>query len=99
MARPVGPVRPSGSGYRRAVVRWVCTSVTAFVLTGFTFLLLTGHYIEDGPVLVRLSPDHGIHQGDVFVVAGWVLAMLSLVVLTTLAGRREPAVESGRVSS
>ena len=89
-----GGRRSSGYGYRLAVVRWVCATAIALILTSFTFLLLTGHYINDGPVLVRVSRSHGIHEGDVFVVAGWVVAMLSLVVLTVLAGRRQSAVES-----
>jgi hypothetical protein len=70
------------------VTQWLCATVTAIVVTVFTFLLLTGHYINDGPVLVRVSGDHGIHEGDMFVVAGWVVAMVSLLVLTLRSNRR-----------
>ncbi len=64
------------------MVRWLCALVTAAVLTGFTFLLLTGQYVNDGPVVARVTSDHGIHAGDVFVVAAWAVAMLGLLVLT-----------------
>jgi hypothetical protein len=70
------------------VVRWLCATVTGIVLTVFTFLLLTGRYINDGAVLVRVSRGHGIHEGDVFVVGAWAVAMLGLLVLTVRPNRR-----------
>jgi hypothetical protein len=51
------------------------------IVTGFTVLLLTGHYREEGPVLVTVADDHGLHSGDVFVIAGWAVSIVALVVL------------------
>ena len=63
------------------MLRWSCAAVAATVVSGFAFLLVTGRYISDGPVLARLAEDHGVHLGDVFVVAGWAVAMVMLTVL------------------
>jgi hypothetical protein len=60
------------------VIRWLCALVTGAVVSGFAFLLLTGQYINDGPVLLRVSREHGLHAGDFFVVAGWAVAVLAL---------------------
>ena len=68
------------------VIRWLCALVTAAVVSGFAFLLLTGEYVNDGPVLLRLSRNHGLHAGDFFVVAGWAVAVLALAYLS--ASRR-----------
>ncbi len=62
--------------------------VVGAVLSGFAFLLLTGEYANDGPVLVRVVPDRGLHVGDVFVLAGWAVAMVLLLVLAW--GRARP---------
>jgi hypothetical protein len=72
-------------GYRRGVLRWLCALLVGAVLSGFMFLLVTGRYINDGPVLVRLTTTHGLHLGDLFVLTGWVLAMLAVTKLTALA--------------
>ncbi len=69
------------------MLRLLLALVLAGIVSAFAFLLLTGEYINDGPVLVPLSEDHGIHEGDVFVVTGWAAALLSEVGLL-LAGRR-----------
>ena len=55
--------------------------VVGGILSGFTFMLLTGAYINDGPVVVSVSQSHGLHAGDLFVIAGWLVAMTSLVLL------------------
>ena len=65
------------AGYRRTVLRWLCALVVIGVLTGFAVLLVTGRYINDGPVLFRLTDTHGIHRGDVFVLCGWAVALVS----------------------
>ena len=73
------------------VVRWLCALVAAGVVTGFAFLLLTGRYFNDGPVLVQLTPAHGLHEGDVFVIAGWLVSLVALAVLLLRpVGTREP---------
>jgi hypothetical protein len=65
--------------------RWVGALMTTAVLSGFAVLLLTGDYIREGPVLLSLTATHGIHRGDVGVVAFWTLGMIGLliVLLTT----------------
>jgi hypothetical protein len=68
--------------------------VAALVLSGFAFLLLTGQYLSDGQVVVEVTREHGLHQGDLFVVAAWAVAMICLLVLTTMPARRRATVES-----
>ena len=65
-------------GYRPSVVRWLCVLVAGGVLSGFAFLLVTGSYLNDGPVVLRLSANRGLHAGDLFVVLGWLAAMVAL---------------------
>ena len=82
-----GGHRPT-CGYRRAVLRWLSALVVAAVLSGFAVLLLTGQYVNEGPVLMRLSQTHGVHVGDLFVVLGWAAALLVGGLLWS-AGRRD----------
>ena len=70
------------------MVRWLCAAGAGAVVSGFAFLLVTGNYINDGPVLVRLSWSHGLHLGDLFIAAGWLVAMAMLLVLAWPPGRR-----------
>ena len=65
----------------------LCALVVGGILSVYAFLLLTGSYINDGPVLIRITPDHGMHEGDLFVIAGWVVAMSALVLLARRSGR------------
>ncbi|WP_041794876.1 hypothetical protein [Modestobacter italicus] len=60
--------------------RWVGVLLTAAVMSAFAVLLLTGDYIREGPVLVTLSETHGIHRGDVGIVAFWTLGMIGLLI-------------------
>jgi hypothetical protein len=71
------------------MIRWLCTLVVGAVLSGFAFLLLTGRYINDGTVVLTVEPGHGLHVGDLFVLAGWAMAIAALVVLAT--GARRPS--------
>jgi hypothetical protein len=91
--RPVDPQRSSdlteGQGpplgnRRHRMLRWTCALITAAVLSGFAFLLLTGDYINEGPVLATVSKDHGIHSGDLWILAGWAVAMVSLIAVTAM---------------
>ncbi|MGY1802927.1 hypothetical protein ACI78T_06575 [Blastococcus sp. SYSU D00922] len=63
------------------MLRWLSALVVGAVLSGFAFLLLTGRYLTDGPVLLTLGAHHGLHAGDLFVLAAWALAMAALAVL------------------
>jgi len=76
------------------MIRWVCASVTAIVLTGFAFLLLTGRYLHDGQVVVEVTREHGVHLGDLFVMGGWVVAMSCLLALAAMPARRRATVGS-----
>jgi hypothetical protein len=68
------------------VLRWLFALVAAGVLSAFAVLLVTGRYLNEGPVLVTLTAGHGLHRGDVFVLTGWAAGVLSLVGL--LVARR-----------
>jgi hypothetical protein len=70
------------------MLRWLCAAVVTAVLTGFAFLLVTGNYLEEGAVLARVSTDHGVHQGDVFVVLGWAVSVAAVLVLARGPRRR-----------
>lgn len=76
------------------MIRWACTTVTAIVLTGFAFLLLTGRYLNDGRVVAEVTRGRGIHQGDLLVVGGWAVAMVCLLVLVAPPRRRRQIGES-----
>jgi hypothetical protein len=60
------------------MVRWAGALLVLAVLSGFAVLLLTGDYVREGPVLVALSATHGIHRGDLGVVAGWLLGVIGV---------------------
>ncbi|MPQ98572.1 hypothetical protein GB931_11710 [Modestobacter sp. I12A-02628] len=66
------------------MLRWASAVVLAAVVSGFAVLLVTGEYLEDGPVVTRLSWNHGVHLGDLFVLAGWAVAMLAVLHLLRL---------------
>ncbi len=76
------------------MLRWFCAAVAGAVVSGFAFLLVTGRYISDGPIIARLAEDRGVHLGDVFVAAGWAVAMAMLVVLAW--PRRRPVLRDDR---
>jgi hypothetical protein len=69
------------------VLRWLGALVVGGILSAFTFLLLTGRYINDGPVVISLTESHGLHAGDLFVIAGWAVGMATLFLLTRHGGR------------
>jgi hypothetical protein len=62
------------------MVRWAGALLVVAVLSGFAVLLLTGDYVREGPVLVALSATHGIHRGDLGVVAAWLLGVIGVAV-------------------
>ena len=71
------------------MLRWLFAVIIAGILSAFAVLLLTGEYINDGPVLITLAEDRGIHEGDIVVVAGWAAALSSEVGLLILGNRRK----------
>ena len=75
-----------GGAIVRRVTRWFCTSVVGAVLSGFALLLGTGRF-RRGPILLELSDSHGLHLGDLFVIACWLLAMLALAWLAVRSRR------------
>ena len=71
------------------MLRWLLALVVAGALSAFAVLLLTGHYVGEGPILLRLGEGHGIHLGDVFVVISWTAALLAGAGLLRVTGRRD----------
>ena len=61
--------------------------VVTLVLSGFTALLLHGTYTFQGPVVLPLTDEHGLHAGDVLVLLGWVVAMAALALLVRRPSR------------
>jgi hypothetical protein len=55
--------------------------VAAAVLSVFAVLLLNGRYRAEGPVVLQLSEDHGIHRGDILIAGGWLIGMIAVAVL------------------
>ena len=51
---------------------------------GFRFSAADRAYITDGPVLVTVSSNHGLHAGDLFVLAGWAVSMVALLALAAM---------------
>ncbi|SEL64977.1 hypothetical protein SAMN04515665_11650 [Blastococcus sp. DSM 46786] len=73
--------------YRGRMLRWSCALAAGAVVSGFAALLITGEYRNEGPVLLTLVGNHGVHAGDLFVLAGWAVAVLALVLLAAAPGR------------
>lgn len=69
------------------VLGWLFALVAAAMLTVFALLLVTGEYYNEGPVLLSVADDHGVHQGDLFVLTGWAAGMLALLGLVLLRRR------------
>jgi cell division protein FtsX len=68
------------------LLRRMSAAVIGLVLSGFAVLLLSARYPQSGPILLSFSRGHGVHLGDLFVVAGWALAMAALGALTVRRG-------------
>ncbi len=73
-------------------------TVIAGIVSAFAVLLLTGEYVNDGPVLLTLDEERGIHTGDIFIAGGWAAALLAEVglLVTARSGRRDrPSLDLG----
>ena len=90
--RPLAPgaAHPGRGATVLLMLRWPCALVVGGVVSTFAILLLTGRYKKEGPVVATVSADHGLHVGDVFVIAGWAAAMLALLWLVLMSGRAAP---------
>ena len=80
------PAAVNHPGLTGPVHKLMYAVVVGVILTLFAFLLLTGQYINDGPILIKLTEDHGLQAGDLFVIGGWAVGMTALVLLTTSRG-------------
>jgi hypothetical protein len=60
------------------VIRWLGALLAAGVMTAFALLLLSGQYFREGPVVATLTHNHGIHRGDIGIMAAWTLGMIGL---------------------
>jgi hypothetical protein len=63
------------------VVERVCIAGAALVITALAVALVAGHGPWAGPLIVTLSSSHGIHAGDLPVMAGWLVGMACCNVL------------------
>jgi hypothetical protein len=55
-------------------------TVGCFV-TAFIVALIVADYPDEGPILVAFSDTHGIHVGDLVLVAVWVMMTAGLVAI------------------
>jgi hypothetical protein len=78
------PARGDDDGPMR---RWLLGLVVLLVMSSFALLLLHGRYVAEGPVVLSLSAEHGVHEGDIVVVVGW---LIGVVAQFTLLLRRSP---------
>ncbi len=63
------------------MIRGLCALLTATVLSGFAYLLITGRYTKEGPTVVQLSSQHGVHLGDLFIAGAWLVGMTALLLV------------------
>jgi hypothetical protein len=76
------------------VLRWFSVFTIFVVLTGFAGLLIVGHYPLEGRTLASVvSRGHGVHLGDLVVLAGWASGMVALVTLARGAGTRRSSAD------
>ncbi|GIG27476.1 hypothetical protein [Cellulomonas marina] len=66
---------------RTRVRERLLVGVLLLVVSGFALLLLAGHGPWAGPVLVTITQSHGINEGDVVVVVGWLAAAVCAALL------------------
>jgi hypothetical protein len=55
----------------------VYLALVVLVLTGLTLAAVAGHHAWTGPQLVAVSGSHGLHLGDLPVLAGWAAGVYS----------------------
>lgn len=65
------PTAAAAAGRAAATGHWLTTAVTSAVLTAFAVLIVSGRVVTEGPVVLVLSRTHGVHLGDLGVLAAW----------------------------
>jgi hypothetical protein len=63
------------------VLRRFLVALLAVIVTGLALALVAGHGPWAGRELIDISPTHGINEGDVPVLAAWLVGMLACVLL------------------
>lgn len=77
-------------------MRHLLASVVGLAIAALTVLALAGSSRLDGPVLWVLSDRHGLHRGDLAVLAVGAVGLLTLRGLHRRARRRPVAVARER---
>ena len=78
------------------MIRGLCALLTAGVLSVFAYLLITGRYFKEGPTVVQLTAEHGIHRGDLFIACAWLVGVIALLVLLIPDPRESAPVDDVR---
>jgi hypothetical protein len=71
------------------MIRLLLALIAAGVMSAFAALLLHGQYFAEGPVVVSLTTNHGIHRGDVLVSLGWLIGIIALAGMLADGRRRD----------
>jgi hypothetical protein len=61
--------------------RWLLGLVVLGVMSCFALLLIHGRYVAEGPVLLSLATGHGVHEGDILILLGWLIAVVAQLAL------------------
>jgi hypothetical protein len=68
----------------------------ALVVVALTALAIGGQSRLDGPVLVHLTTDHGLHRGDLVPLLLGGIVLVGLAALARTPGRPVKSVPGGR---
>ena len=63
------------------MLRWLCATILAGLLSGGAALLVIGRYPHAGRVLWSPSAGHGIYENDFAIMGAWAVGMTALAVL------------------
>jgi len=59
-------------------------------MSALALLLVTGHYIDEGPVIATFTQTHGLHQGDLIVFVGWLVGLGGVLTAVLAPNQRRP---------
>ena len=68
---PAATATATGALVRRALMGLVVVGV----LSALALAVVVGDHRFQGPVVLRLTPQHGMHLGDAVVVVAWALCV------------------------